>query len=573
MHCAGEDGGGCEVQEHVLRCATPPRGCPPKRVLGIHEVYTYGRVYTLDRESVVKGLMDDFTFRERRNCMRGTSETRRLGALPYGHTRFSWQRAHADAVPPGHTPFSWGCPAGDGDANPFSGASPAEPAVQPSAAAPAAAEPSAVGGAAAGTGRAAPSRITAATGIEVQRLRWKLDLVLQALPPLPLEELLDDGQATKTSRRRPGQVGGKHWQQEVSIVGHLARIGGLSDPTTVAVELGAGTARLSERLQQMTGARFSHVLVDRQQFKGRACSDHAMRKRASPSGQPSDAPPDAVVRLVKDIAAFDFAADRRQLCISKHLCGPACDLAVEALRRAPPHRRPPCCLATCCHYLCRWDDFSGRPFWEACGLDEEEFRAAVATSQWACMQPEPEPCAAPNQEAAPQESQWTCMLPKLDVSDGTAALPVATMLASAEATASTKATASAEAAALAKAAASSVGMQGDASLPNLGAISEPSRWLPDLFELARSARMRLISGPPPPAFMDSAEFERTFPRKEKIRLGRHVKCMLDYSRAAALQRELGYSVRLVRYTTRSVEDRLLVACSAAQDHNEGQEET
>ena len=513
-------------------------------------------------------------------------ETRRLGTLPDGHTRFSWQRAHADAVPPGHTPFSWGCPAGDGDANPFSGASPAEPAVQPSAAAPAAAEPSAVGGAAAGTGRAAPSRITAATGIEVQRLRWKLDLVLQALPPLPLEELLDDGQATKTSRRRPGQVGGKHWQQEVSIVGHLARIGGLSDPTTVAVELGAGTARLSERLQQMTGARFSHVLVDRQQFKGRACSDHAMRKRASPSGQPSDAPPDAVVRLVKDIAAFDFAADRRQLCISKHLCGPACDLAVEALRRAPPHRRPPCCLATCCHYLCRWDDFSGRPFWEACGLDEEEFRVAVATSQWACMQPEPEPCAAPNQEAAPQESQWTCMLPKLDVSDGTAALPVATMLASAEATASTKATASAEAAALAKAAASGVGVQGDASLPNLGAISEPSRWLPDLgaisepsrwlpdlFELARSARMRLISGPPPPAFMDSAEFERTFPRNEKIRLGRHVKCMLDYSRAAALQRELGYSVRLVRYTTRSVEDRLLVACSAAQDHNEGQEET
>jgi hypothetical protein len=215
----------------------------------------------------------------------------------------------------------------------------------------------------------------------VQRLRWKLDLVLQSLPPLPLEELLDDGQATKTSRRRPGQVGGKHWQQEVSIVRHLARIGGLSDSTTVAVELGAGTARLSERLQQLTGARFSHVLVDRQQFKGRACSDHAMRKRASPSGQPSDAPPDAVVRLVKDIAAFDFDMDRRQLCMSKHLCGPACDLAVEALRRAPPHRRPPCCLATCCHYLCRWDDFSGRPFWNACGLDEEELRKAEAA--WA----------------------------------------------------------------------------------------------------------------------------------------------------------------------------------------------
>ena len=504
-------------------------------------------------------------------------------AWPWGHTRFSWLRAHTDAVPPGHTPFSWGAHAGDGDANPSSGASSVEPAVQPSAsapaAAPAAAEPSAVGAAAAGTGRAAPSRITAATGIEVQRLRWKLDLVLQTLPPLPLEELLDDGQATKTSRRRPGQVGGKHWQQEVSIVRHLARIGGLSDSTTVAVELGAGTARLSERLQQLTGARFSHVLVDRQQFKGRACSDHAMRKRASPSGQPSDAPPNAVVRLVKDIAAFDFGADRRQLCMSKHLCGPACDLAVEALRRAPPHRRPPCCLATCCHYLCRWDDFSGRPFWKACGLDEEEFRVAVATSQWACMQPEPEPCAAPNQEAAPQESQWACMQPKdvsdgpcmqpKDVSDGPAVLPVATMPASAEATASAKATASAAAASgdgvhASAAAASGDGVHGE-SLPDFERpeISGQSRWLPDLFELARSARTRLQSGPPPPAFMDSAEFERTFPREEKIRLGRQVKCMLDYSRAAALQGELGYSVRLVRYTTRSVEDRLLVACRAA----------
>ena len=151
-----------------------------------------------------------------------------------------------------------------------------------------------------------------------------------------------------------------------------------------------------------------------------------------------------------------------------------------------------------------------------------------------------------------------CMQPK-DVSDGPAVLPVATMPASAEAaTASAKATASA-------ASASGDGVHGE-SLPDFerpGAISGQSRWLPDLFELARSARTRLQSGPPPPAFMDSSEFERTFPRDEKIRLGRQVKCMLDYSRAAALQGELGYSVRLVRYTTRSVEDRLLVACRAA----------
>ena len=195
-------------------------------------------------------------------------------------------------------------------------------------------------------------------------------------------------------------------------------------------------------------------------------------------------------------------------------------------------------------------------------------------SQRACMQPKDalDVSDGPTvlREDACMQPKDACMQPK-DVSDGPAVLPVATMPASAEAaTASAKATASAAAASgdgvhASAAAASGDGVHGE-SLPDFEppeTISGQSRWLPDLFELARSARTRLQSGPPPPAFMDSSEFERTFPRDEKIRLGRQVKCMLDYSRAAALQGELGYSVRLVRYTTRSVEDRLLVACRAA----------
>ena len=152
--------------------------------------------------------------------------------------------------------------------------------------------------------------------------------------------------------------------------------------TKVAVELGAGTARLSERLQRVTHARLRHVLVDRESFKAGSCRDLTMRKfrnRAETQlaqrqqqrrqEQPSPCPsadkitvaPDseAVTRVVGDIAQFKFddyshftttttPADQQEpatftaatsnksshspyICLSKHLCGPACDLAFRSM--------------------------------------------------------------------------------------------------------------------------------------------------------------------------------------------------------------------------------------------------
>lgn len=57
--------------------------------------------------------------------------------------------------------------------------------------------------------------------------------------------------------------------------------------------------------------------------------------------------------------------------------------------------------------------------------------------------------------------------------------------------------------------------------------------------------------------MPSKEFEQTFAREEKAKLGGIVKRLLDLSRVARLQ-ELGYKAEVVLYTTRSIENRLLV---------------
>ena len=74
-------------------------------------------------------------------------------------------------------------------------------------------------------------------------------------------------------------------------------------------------------------------------------------------------------------------------------------------------------------------------------------------------------------------------------------------------------------------------------------------WLPDLWALAvdASARLATAAASPPPA-VPSAVFERSYPREDKARLGRTVKELLDLGRAACLQ-QLGYRVKLVRYTT------------------------
>jgi hypothetical protein len=358
-----------------------------------------------------------------------------------------------------------------------------------------------------GIGSSARTRIHDITGEQVQALLAKLDVLWETLPlPLRQEELLSPEFYT------PGEAaGGKHVLQEASILGHLKRIGALNDDATRAIELGAGTARLSDRLSRV--ALMDHVLIDRQEFSPVSCRDRQLLARLAKQHSTH-----IVERVTADIASLDL--DKylapKCLCLSKHLCGPACDLAIGSLERvSPPSRRPPCAIATCCHYLCTWETFSGKKFWETMGLTEEDFVVVVAASQWASVNKK-------QKKTTPLDND------KKDVEE-----PSKKKLKN--------------------------GMETDTK-PLDNTTTTTTCWLADLDEIANTAKSRLGSNSKATAraMISSEEFERTFSRTEKSTLGWKLKQLLDLCRAARLQ-ELGYKVDLVVYTTRSLEDRLLVA--------------
>ena len=100
----------------------------------------------------------------------------------------------------------------------------------------------------------------------MQRLVAKLNAIDKFFPKVEFSELLSSmdytpGEANVNDKDGNGG-GGKHVLQEVSIIGHLRRIQALDDKTTTAIELGAGTGRLSDRVQRSTDARLNHVAIN-----------------------------------------------------------------------------------------------------------------------------------------------------------------------------------------------------------------------------------------------------------------------------------------------------------------------
>eukprot|EP00567_Pseudictyota_dubia_P017841 CAMPEP_0197459798 /NCGR_PEP_ID=MMETSP1175-20131217/52417_1 /TAXON_ID=1003142 /ORGANISM="Triceratium dubium, Strain CCMP147" /LENGTH=398 /DNA_ID=CAMNT_0042994767 /DNA_START=1 /DNA_END=1197 /DNA_ORIENTATION=+ len=382
-----------------------------------------------------------------------------------------------------------------------------------------------------GIGTSARNRIRRITGSQVQRLLSKLDIIGPHLriSSLPLQELtsesdLSPGEVCKDSKGGGG--GGKHVLQESSIINHLRRIGAVSNEggrvtgSVTAIELGAGTGRLSERLQRVTNSAFNHVMVDRQDFTPSQCRDGAMKHRAkqkakSQAGNDAEIP--SIRRIVGDIAFFDIdtscchddadAGVHEGFCffLSKHLCGPACDLAIGSLERissAGGRCRPPFAFATCCHYLCTYESFAGKEYWERIGLNEEDFEVAVAASQWYSLKRNG--TSSGGGSGITNDRAWqskdTCSHAKDECSE---------------------------------------------------------RPVPDFLSRIDNAAAALRAHTMPPPSMPSEEFERTFGREDKARLGGNIKRVLDIARAAKLQ-ELGYGAELVVYTTQSIENRLLV---------------
>jgi Methyltransferase TRM13 len=295
------------------------------------------------------------------------------------------------------------------------------------------------------------------------------------------------------------------------------------------VEFGCGTAKLSDHVSlQLPACRQSQcrfILIDRQTLSASRIRDGAIRARGGAAA--------SVQRVIQDIATVSLHSlllpslhergSRRSksiVAMSKHLCGAAVEYTLQCLEdysnhsgasfvhgaAANPKPQPwiPLAVATCCHYSCELDSSyrQAMDFWTRLGLTECDWHVLVTVSQWASLK---------------NESTVT----NVDKGESLGAMND-TVVETAD-TAPTVA---------------------DGSFPPpLPLVPLPCDIPADVWN----------------SFVDSDHFERSFARSAKQALGLQCKRVLDTARAHRLL-AMGYDrVDLVAYTTRSVEQHLLLA--------------
>jgi hypothetical protein len=268
---------------------------------------------------------------------------------------------------------------------------------------------------------------------------------------------------------------------------------------------------------------------------------------------------------------------QRTICLSKHLCGPACDLAIASLGRVQPRELRPShvVVATCCHYLCTWDSFAGARFWTTMGLTRQDFEIAVTCSQWASLKQQQDEKGEAYLETTtdvPSQQQHHQQQPSSDTTKPPRQVPFNTSHSGSSSNDPDSQ--------------QNMKTQGNNNCRNNNNSNKStmnqggSSSFSNLMQRATNAGEALAALQSDPAVSSSSssssssslmipskEFEQCFSRAQKIQLGRQLKQLLDLARIAGLQTMMtekeggdGYShVELVRYTTRSVEDRLLVA--------------
>jgi tRNA:m4X modification enzyme len=209
--------------------------------------------------------------------------------------------------------------------------------------------------------------------------------------------------------------GPRHLHQIASILGHLRENGLLtnevalhnknngkdfstaSTPSINVIEMGAGRGMLGLVVAGAIGAssvepnpssKVQLFLVDRSGSRAKAETKirKAIRDASNRRPSTSEARADClkldavtVMRIKCDLAHVHMPAALPFLCadqssertafshssktmvIAKHLCGSGTDLALKSLREiAPTGSIDGCVMATCCHGLCEWKDYTGR---------------------------------------------------------------------------------------------------------------------------------------------------------------------------------------------------------------------
>ena len=156
------------------------------------------------------------------------------------------------------------------------------------------------------------------------------------------------------------------------------------------IEMGAGKGGLSAYLweehirdDEELRKRSRFLLIDRSNSR---CKKDAKMKHEGAQ----------VERIFIDIKDLRLAALIEEKCqpgtqcffISKHLCGAATCLTINALRALTaeaPEMKITLAVALCCHQCCAWNAYPNRPFLEQNELarTEEEFKKLKAMTSWA----------------------------------------------------------------------------------------------------------------------------------------------------------------------------------------------
>jgi tRNA:m4X modification enzyme len=211
------------------------------------------------------------------------------------------------------------------------------------------------------------------------------------------------GQLSQAINRHRIKAGGpRHVHQIASILGHIRQSNLLAintnenvfkDKPSMAlnvVELGAGRGMLglvvagSAAAASSTESAVQLFLVDRSGSRAKAETKirTANKDAAGVSNPNSDSHQDClklesvqVTRIKADLAhvhmptALPFLSDQsgnkpiesKTIVIAKHLCGSGTDLGLKSLCDiAPSGSIDGCVMATCCHGLCNWNDYTGR---------------------------------------------------------------------------------------------------------------------------------------------------------------------------------------------------------------------
>lgn len=226
----------------------------------------------------------------------------------------------------------------------------------------------------------------------------------------------DNGHTTRSVLTHPGLQerlmeleNQKHAKQQASLIGHMDRNGLLDNPNgTVVAEFGCGRGELSRYLSRALAlkdidANQRFLLIDRASCRMKQDSKLAKDYEELANGKAPTATGGVTVKRlkadIKDVAvnsqvlndlglSYHNEAAKLTL-VSKHLCGCATDLTIQAITGQNELKNEllrGSVIALCCRQLCSYETYSkeGREWMEATAdISSEGFHAITRMTSWA----------------------------------------------------------------------------------------------------------------------------------------------------------------------------------------------